>query len=126
MAILSKHYQNEGMGLLRTKKKRRNQNRISFLIALLWMVHSGGEREPAGKKQGEQKSMRVFLLFWSHFSRERPHYETRGGHSRPDTAQGPSSTCIRPAQGTGSRPCGPFPELVWSQQNRPTTHQPTT
>ena len=58
------------------------------------------------------------MLFWSHFPRERPRCETHGGHSRSDIAPGPSITCIRPDQGTGSRrqlTGGPFQELASSR-----------
>ena len=47
-------------GVLKDEKKRRNQNRIKILIALLWRVHSGGEPESARKKQREQTNVRVF------------------------------------------------------------------
>jgi len=38
----------------------RGQYHIKVLIALLWGVHSGGERESAGKKQREQTNVCVF------------------------------------------------------------------
>ena len=50
-------------GVLKDEKKRRSQNRIKILIALLWGVHSGGERESAGKKQGRKTNVRVFCCF---------------------------------------------------------------
>ena len=50
-------------GVLKDEKKRRNRGRIKVLIALLWGVRSGGERESAGKKEGEEKNVRVFC--WS-------------------------------------------------------------
>ena len=56
------------------------------------------------KKNREKNKCARFLLFLSHFPRERPRCETHGGHSRSNTAQGPSNTCVRPGQGTGSRP----------------------
>ena len=59
MATFNTYYQNEGMEFGR-KKKRRNQNRISFLITLLWEAHSGGERESAEKKQGEETFVRFY------------------------------------------------------------------
>ena len=56
------------------------------------------------KKTGRRNFCAFFSLFWSHFLRERPHYETHGGQGRLGISQGSSNTCVRPAQGTGSRP----------------------
>jgi hypothetical protein len=50
------------MNITRTKarsyekrNKRRNLKRIKVLVALLWGVHSGGERESAGKNREKTK-----------------------------------------------------------------------
>ncbi len=50
-------------GVLKDEKKRRSQNSIIILVALLWGVHSGGERESAGKKQGEKQMCMFFCCF---------------------------------------------------------------
>ena len=56
------------------------------------------------KKTGRIKNVRDFCCSGLIFPRVRPHFEAHGGRSRSDTAQGPSNTFVRPAQGTRSRP----------------------
>ena len=76
------------------------------------------------EKTGRRNFCALFSLFWSHFLRERPHYDTHGGCGRQSIAQGSSNTCVRPAQGTGSRPG--FTAAVYSSNWRPLGNQPTT
>ena len=78
------------------------------------------------KKRGRRKTCACFLLVWSHFLREQPHYDTHGGCGCAGIAQGPSNTCVRPAQGTGSRPGlsgAPFPIIASSGES---PHHTTT
>jgi hypothetical protein len=60
------------------RKKRRNQNRISFLITLLWGAHSGGERESVEKNQGENKMCVILVVLVSFSSGATSLRDTRG------------------------------------------------